>query len=221
MSITGDNKYTPIHTIPAPNLAYAVGHEQMVEPIVDNQLNERENFNVVNMLPPGNVSATRFTRPSNATIVFSPPIRQYHQQYQMALSVDNSQNNDQNIYASDPHLSRPTFQNIQHQYQVTEPSSDHHVVHEQQVAMATSGEQAVFAQSANQPVPVYKLSPAYDVFNQQQQPSIKPIPISLDFISGANQVLSNPVPQQQLPDTYALPISNQVRSGRSPAIECL
>lgn len=57
VSITGENKFTPIHTIPAPNLAYAVDNEQILEPVVDNHLSERENYNVINMLPPGNVSA--------------------------------------------------------------------------------------------------------------------------------------------------------------------
>lgn len=56
VSLTGDNKFTPIHTIPAPNLAYSVGNEQIVEPVVDNHLNERENYNVFSMHPPGNVS---------------------------------------------------------------------------------------------------------------------------------------------------------------------
>lgn len=77
-----------------------------------------------------------------------------------------------------------------------------------------SGEHTIYAQNANQAVPVYKLSPSYEVFNepqpQAQAQTIKPIPISLDFINAPNQVMSNPVPQQQLPDTYALPISNQV-----------
>lgn len=99
-----------------------------------------------------------------------------------------------------------SFQNFQHQYQVTEPSSDHMI---REPIPMPSGDQTIYAPSANQAVPVYKLSPSYDVFNQQPT-DIKPIPISLDFINGPNQVLSNTVPQQQLPDTYALPISNQV-----------
>lgn len=70
----------------------------------------------------------------------------------------------------------------------------------------SSAEQTMYAhaQSANQPVTVYKLSPSFDG----------------SFLNGANQVqtapqpasliqLSNTIPQQQLPDTYALPISNQ------------
>lgn len=107
------------------------------------------------------------------------------------------------------------LQNIQHQYQVTEPTTDH-MIHDP-IPMS-SAEQSIYAHSANQVVPLYKLSQSYDVFNQQTT-NTKPIPIPL-FINGPNQVqnapesssfiqLSNTIPQQQLPDTYALPISNQ------------
>lgn len=69
-----------------------------------------------------------------------------------------------------------------------------------------SADQTIYAQSANQAVPVYKLSPSYEVYNQQSANN-KPIPIPLD--SSTLIQLSNTIPQQQLPDTYALPISNQ------------
>lgn len=44
VSITGGNKYSPIHTIPAPNLSYYTGSDQYHEPI-DNHLHEKDQYN--------------------------------------------------------------------------------------------------------------------------------------------------------------------------------
>lgn len=70
----------------------------------------------------------------------------------------------------------------------------------------SSAEQTMYAhaQSANQPVTVYKLSPSFDAgfLNGANQVQMAPQPASLIQ-------LPNTIPQQQLPDTYALPISNQ------------
>lgn len=74
----------------------------------------------------------------------------------------------------------------------------------------------------SQPIPSYKFSQAFDSFNQPSAVASRPLPIEISFLSAQPQAqastspvaspfiqLSNQVPQQQLPDTYALPIGNQ------------
>lgn len=85
----------------------------------------------------------------------------------------------------------------------------------------SSAEQTIYTQSANDAIPMYKLSPSYDVFQQQStNTKTNQIPLDVGFMNGQHQMqtplepstliqLSNTIPQQQLPDTYALPISNQ------------
>lgn len=66
----------------------------------------------------------------------------------------------------------------------------------------------------------YKYAQISDSINQQNSIVNKALPIQISFVPAQAQLssapvaspliqLSNPVPQQQLPDTYALPVSNQ------------
>lgn len=70
----------------------------------------------------------------------------------------------------------------------------------------------------------YKLSPNFETFNQPSAVASRPLPIEISFVSSQPQQaaqassapvaapyiqLANRMPQQQLPDTYALPIGNQ------------
>lgn len=84
--------------------------------------------------------------------------------------------------------------------------------------------QAIAAQS----VPSYKISQTFDSYNQPSAGASRPLPIEISFLQAQPQAqlqpqaqastspvaapfiqLSNQVPQQQLPDTYGLPIGNQ------------
>lgn len=107
-----------------------------------------------------------------------------------------------------------------HQYQVTEQVND------QLIRDPYTGKQKFYAPDPDQSVPIYKISPPIDVLNQfNQTNSIVPnkqIPIEISFLPTQNHLhtapvasalpliqLANPVPQQQLPDTYSLPIGSQ------------
>lgn len=83
-----------------------------------------------------------------------------------------------------------------------------------------TGKQKFYAPDPDQSVPNYKIAQAFDSFNQPNAVASRPYPIEISFVPQQNQgntgpvaapliQLSNQVPQQQLPDTYALPIGNQ------------
>lgn len=147
VSITGDNRYSPIHTIPAPNLAIHTGYDQFLQPLDNNQLNERD---------------------------YEPP----------------------------------QFNRNLHQYQVTEA--------------AVETEQAIVKQrpyEAPETDLFANLRPN-DAFGQSSNTKTIPLPVDVSFITTHSQMqaapavsqlvqMSEAIPQQQLPDTYALPISNQ------------
>lgn len=81
----------------------------------------------------------------------------------------------------------------------------------------------LFASDSVQSLPTYKITQTFDSFNQPNAVSTRPLPIEISFIpqhQSQPQMSSAPVaspliqlgnqmPQQQLPDTYALPIGNQ------------
>lgn len=147
VSITGDNRYSPIHTIPAPNLAIHTGYDQFLQPFDNNQLNERD---------------------------YEPP----------------------------------QFNRNIHQYQVTEaPVETEQAIVKQRPFEAP--ETDLFA----------NLRPN-DAFGQSSNTKTIPLPVDVSFITTHSQMQAAPavsslvqmsaaIPQQQLPDTYALPISNQ------------
>lgn len=78
----------------------------------------------------------------------------------------------------------------------------------------------IFTSDPSQSIPAYKISSAFDSFNQAT--ANRPLPIEISFLPAqppaqANTApvassliqMANHMPQQQLPDTYALPIGNQ------------
>lgn len=84
-----------------------------------------------------------------------------------------------------------------------------------------TGKQKLYAPDPDQTIPAYKIAQSIDTFNQANSIASKQsLPIEISFIPAQSQIqaaplaspliqISNAVPQQQLPDTYALPISNQ------------
>lgn len=101
------------------------------------------------------------------------------------------------------------------QYQVTEQLSD------AAIRDALAGKQHIYAPDPDQSISTYKYAQASDSINQQQNSiAHKPLPIQISFVPAEAHLssapvassliqLSNAMPQQQLPDTYALPMSNQ------------
>lgn len=88
--------------------------------------------------------------------------------------------------------------------------------------------QKFYAPDPDQAMPSYKITQTFDPFNQQSAAGTRPLPIEISFVPQSSSaaassssstsnsapvaaplILSNSMPQQQLPDTYALPISNQ------------
>lgn len=89
-----------------------------------------------------------------------------------------------------------------------------------------TGKPKFYASEAAQSIPMYKISQNFESYNQPSAVASRPLPIEINFVSSQPQLqpqaqastapvaspfiqLSNQVPQQQLPDTYALPIGNQ------------
>lgn len=101
-----------------------------------------------------------------------------------------------------------------HQYQVTEPTNDH------TVRDPITGKQTFYAPDPDPSLPVYKISPSTDPFSQPS--NSRPVSYDISF-SNSNEPsaaalvqpqqsfiqLAQTVPQQQLPDSYGLPLSNQ------------
>lgn len=115
------------------------------------------------------------------------------------------------------------------QYQVTEQISDHTI----RVDPFT-GKPKMYGPDSAHSIPTYKIAPTFDSFSQSNGVASRPMPIEISFIpqqqphaqpqqpQAQAQVqassapvaapliqLANQIPQQQLPDTYALPIGNQ------------
>lgn len=115
-----------------------------------------------------------------------------------------------------------------HQYQVTEPTNDH------TIRDPISGQKKLYAPDPDPSLPAHKIKPATDPFSQPSQtmqshphlnayssytsyhhPSSTPsMPIASALVQQpepqASYIhLANSVPQQQLPDSYALPLVNQ------------
>lgn len=95
-----------------------------------------------------------------------------------------------------------------------------------------TGKPKMYGPDPAQSIPTYKISPSFESFNQQpQQPNgvaSRPMPIEISFIPQQQSQqqqqqaqassapvaspliqLANQIPQQQLPDTYGLPIGGQ------------
>lgn len=85
-----------------------------------------------------------------------------------------------------------------------------------------TGKPKFYASDAAQAIPAYKIAQPFDSFNQPSSVSSRPMPIEFSFVPAPQQSqtnaapvaapliqLANPVPQQQLADTYGLPIGNQ------------
>lgn len=78
-----------------------------------------------------------------------------------------------------------------------------------------SGKQKLYAPDPDQSISTYKIAQAVETMNHQNSIANKPLPIQISFVPAQSAVaspliqLSNSVPQQQLPDTYSLPIGNQ------------
>lgn len=96
---------------------------------------------------------------------------------------------------------RTLFQNVQHQYQVTEPANDQMV---RDPIPMSSVEQAIYAPPVNQAISLYNMGPSYDAPSPHASSNAKPIPIPL---SSSLIQFSNAIPQQQLPDTYTQSLS--------------
>lgn len=113
-----------------------------------------------------------------------------------------------------------------HQYQVTEPTNDH------TIRDPISGQKKLYAPDPDPSLPAHKIKPATDPFSQPSQPiqshlhsntyttyvpyqsSTPTMPIASALVQQSEPQasyihLANSVAQQQLPDSYALPLTNQ------------
>lgn len=106
------------------------------------------------------------------------------------------------------------------QYQVTEQINDH-TVRVDPFMM----KQKLYGPDSAQSIPAYKIAQSFETFNPTNAVSNRPLPIEISFVPAQPQPqaqansapvaapliqMANQVPpQQQLPDTYGLPIGNQ------------
>lgn len=99
-----------------------------------------------------------------------------------------------------------------HQYQVTEPTNDH------TIRDPITGKQTLYAPDPDPSLPVFKISQGTDPFSQPS--NIKPVSYEISFgnsdAPSASPLVQQPyiqlaqsVPQQQLPDSYGLPLASQ------------
>lgn len=108
------------------------------------------------------------------------------------------------------------------QYQVTEQINDH-TVRVDPFMM----KQKYYGPDSAQSIPAYKIAQSFETFNPTNAAPNRPLPIEISFVPAQHQAQANsaPVaapliqnygqlanqvpPQQQLPDTYGIPIGNQ------------
>ncbi|XP_031616717.1 uncharacterized protein LOC116336745 [Contarinia nasturtii] len=129
----------------------------------------------------------------------------------------------------DPQFNQITFRPLTvPQYQVTEQINDHTIRVD-----PFSKQTKIYVSDSAQSIPTYKIAQSFDSFNQPSAVASRPLPFEISFIpaqpqpqpqsqqQSQPQISSAPVaspliqmanqvpPQQQLPDTYAIPIGNQ------------
>lgn len=118
---------------------------------------------------------------------------------------------DNHLSLTDQHQHQSTFRpsstlvHHHHQYQVTEDPTNDQTIHD-----PFSGQHKYFAPDPDPSLPSKRIQQANDHFSQPSNGN--PLPLDVATSASLSQQLYHfvdSVPQQQLPDTYGLPITNQ------------